>query len=189
MTVAPPLILPPTPVLPVPDPTTTTSTTTTTAGGPVVSGCSTAAARLELSDAGAVETVSAPVTEHGGAALFVDGAGTFGADEGTPAGWVLVSTDDAVSVVQLEAGGKVVDQVTPVDGLAALAVPGTGVATDTVVALTASGAAVATQPTTGAVANSGCPGPAGPPTNQGPTTVAPAIDPPAVTAGRPAPGT
>ncbi len=76
--------------------------------------------------------------------LRVAGAGSFGAEEGAPATWAVVTMEGDAAQLRLRVG-TASDSMAPVNGKAALVVPGVG-ADGVVEALDANGAVIATQP-------------------------------------------
>jgi len=139
------MTVPLTPVSPVSTTTTvgagagTTSTTAGSGGGATT--CTSAPVTIELSTDAAVTTATAAVETPVAGQLVVEASGVFGTAEGNPASWVLVATGPDVASVRL--GGAGSDTMTPVDGLAVLAV--TGSSAPSVVALDPNGVVLASR--------------------------------------------
>ena len=85
----------------------------------------------ELSNGAAVTFAMAPVfpaaSSAGGARVAVAGTGTFGQEEGEAATWVVVQASEVAKV--RVTSGPATDTMEPKDGIAILALPGTGAAT------------------------------------------------------------
>lgn len=100
----------------------------TTVPAPAPASCPEESVTVELSTDAAVGTdqvtlPSSPGTPAG--AVVVAGSGSFGVAEGSPTGWVLVSAGPDVDTVRVTQGDGS-DEMAPVDGLAVLALAGTG---------------------------------------------------------------
>ncbi len=97
---------------------------------------------LELSNDGAVGTgtVDAPsAPAMAPSAVAIDGTGSFGTTEGTPSAWVVLSVGSGVGTVRIDGGAAGSDQMTPVGGLATLALPVADLSGDTIDAIDANG--------------------------------------------------
>jgi hypothetical protein len=175
----PVMTVPLTPVSPVSTTTTvgagagTTSTTAGSGGGATT--CTSAPVTIELSTDAAVTTATAAVETPVAGQLVVEASGVFGTAEGNPASWVLVATGSDVASVRL--GGAGSDTMTPVDGLAVLAV--TGSSAPSVVALDPNGVVLASVPATVSSATLGCAVTGSPPPSSTtvPSTVPPGSNP------------
>jgi hypothetical protein len=103
------------------------------------------------------------------------GVGSFGTEEGAPAGWVAVWVGSGVASVHLSSGGTLVDAMAPSSGIVVLAVAGDPKLTGAmVIGVDQSGTAVATLPADqapGPEASIGCTTlPTNPPSTTTPTT-------------------
>jgi len=119
---------------------------------PAPTGCTASTLVLELSDAGAVTMADVPVDLGQAAPIALAGSGSFGAAEGSPAGWVAATTGPGVAEVRLVEDQPVgasptpLDQMAPIDGTVVLAGPGDGLNGASLQALSASGAVLSTEP-------------------------------------------
>ncbi len=151
-----------------------------TAGSPPVAPPSCSGLIIEMSTDRAVATATAawPTTPPAApGTLAVLGAGSFGAAEGGPVGWVAVQVGTGIASVRFGSGGGPGDTMAPSSGVAVLAAPGgSSAAGADVTGLDPQGATVATASSAQVSGGSGCRAPV-PPTATPPTSPSTTVPP------------